>query len=298
MIFSSPRPRDPIARKHLQRQQRPDSPLQSTRQCTLMSVAAHRQFVKHTARASEHVRNREEARSYPPRKPEPWGASTSASPLPPVCWLHEPLPLPLHGKTETWEISDRRNQSNCGASGRASAGADARVPGEEEGSESAAACAGRRGRERLTATGRAAMAMESMVERPSGEATANDDECGGVRSRRRLEEVVVTLTRTRRYSWAQCWWAWVGSGPNMTDHVRGQRPKCVRSPDGAGKKNSQNFQRHLTWIYDMDLYISIHYIEVYKFKRIIALSDIRWHYTWTDVINSRYVPMLLPKNFR
>ena len=72
-----------------------------------MSVTAHRHFVKQTARANKHFRNREEAaRSYPPRKPEPWGASTSASPLPPVCWLHEPLPL--HGK-----IRNIRNQGQA-----------------------------------------------------------------------------------------------------------------------------------------------------------------------------------------
>lgn len=37
MIFSSPKPRDPIARRHLRRQRRPDSPLQSTTQRTHVS---------------------------------------------------------------------------------------------------------------------------------------------------------------------------------------------------------------------------------------------------------------------
>jgi len=92
--------------------------------------------------------------------------------------------LTLRTTTATWENRNMRNQGQAESvklrGGQASAGTGARVPGEEEGStsaEAAAAWVGRRGRrERLTATGRAAMAMESMVERPSGGATANDDE--------------------------------------------------------------------------------------------------------------------------
>lgn len=89
-------------------------------------------------------------------------------------------------------------------------GTGARVPGEEQGSESEAAadaCAGRRGRrERFTATGRAAMAMESMVERPSGAATANDDESVSrateVSTKTRRSGGGDTDTNAKRYSWA------------------------------------------------------------------------------------------------
>ena len=84
----------------------------------------------------------------------------------------------LHEKTETREIRDRWNQLDCGTGERERENRRTyqyqgmeRDPNQQQPPELAHG-AGARGSRRRGA----AMAMESMVERPSEEATANDDE--------------------------------------------------------------------------------------------------------------------------